>query len=760
MKTETTKATDRKTVVLVGGGHAHVQVLRRWAMDPPEAIRPIVVLDRAVAVYSGMVPGLVAGDYRASELEIDVVPLARRAGAGVVLAPALDLDPVRHEIQIEGRLPLRFDLASLDVGSTVRGLDLPGVRAHALATRPIGRFVREVETHLTRLKALGRRPRIVLVGGGAAGVELAFTLDARLRSEGIDPELHVLTSDDALLRGAAPAARSAIAREAAARGIETHTRRRVLRVEAEAVVSEDVAAADGGKSETLAADLVVWAAGAAPGAFPAHAGVSRLATDDEGFLLVRDTLQAEGHDDVFAVGDCARLSNHPWVPRAGVYAVRQGPFLEQNLRARAEGGRLRPYRPQRDFLSLLNLGGGRALGAKWGRAASGPSVFRLKDWIDRRFMDRFQILDDEGRVRPSNAKLGAMGDDEDAEMACGGCAAKLGAEALSAALAALPKPPPDQSVVLGLDARDDVAATRAEGGGTTLHNVDVIRAFCDDPWLVGRVAAANALSDLHAKGGRPRHAQAIIGLPELPPQAAQEELFQTLAGVRSILDPLGVSLLGGHTTLGDALTVGLAVSGDGPSPDALLRQSGGRPGDRLLLTQPIGTGVVLAADMQGLATGAQVEAAHAAMQHTNDVAGRVALESEGTHAATDVTGFGLAGHLLTLLDEGALDARLDREQVPMLPGARGLWETGLRSTAHPANRDAFGERLRGADEFDEAWLLDPQTAGGLLLAVAPEAVDATIAAFEAAGEPSPVAIGTLVPSAGARPVIEVVDGAA
>ena len=751
-------AIDRKTVVLVGGGHAHVQVLRRWAMKPPEGIRPIVVVDRAVAVYSGMVPGFVAGDYRASELEIDVVPLARRAGAGVILSPALDLDPVRHEIRLEGRPPLRFDLASIDVGSTVRGLDLPGVRAHALATRPIGRFVAQVDAAVARLTALERRPRVVFVGGGAAGVELAFTLDARLRERSLDPEIVLLTSDPEALAGASRAARTAITKEAAARRIEIRTGFRVRAVEEHAVVAESTKADPECGPVRHAADLVVWAAGAAPVSFPAHEGVSRLATDDQGFLLVRNSLQVEGYDDVFAVGDCARLTNHRWVPRAGVYAVRQGPFLEHNLRARIEGRALRDYRPQRDFLSLLNLGGGRALGAKWGRAVASRNVFRLKDWIDRRFMDRFQILDEADRVRPSNETLGAMGNADDEEMACGGCAAKLGAAPLSAALAALPAPPADDSVVLGLDARDDVAATHATDGTTTLHNVDVIRAFCDDPWLVGRVAAANALSDLHAKGGRPRHAQAIIGLPEWPPSAAQEELFQTLAGIRSVLDPLCVSLLGGHTTLGDELTVGLAVSGEGPSPEALLRQSGARPGDRLLLTQPLGTGVVLAADMQGLASGAQVRAAHAAMQHTNDVAGRLALTSDATHAATDVTGFGLAGHLLTLLDEGTLDAHLDRVALPFLPGALAFWQRGLRSTAHPANRDAFLPRIRSATELDEAWLFDPQTAGGLLLAVTPEAVDATIDTFRDAGEPPIVEIGTLAEATGPRPAIEIGDG--
>jgi len=326
-------------------------------------------------------------------------------------------------------------------------------------------------------------------------------------------------------------------------------------------------------------------------------------------------------------------------------------------------------------------------------------------------------------------------------MMCGGCAAKLGAEPLAAALALMPAPPSDDTVILGLDARDDVAATRGPDGATMLHNIDVIRAFADDPWLVGRVAAANALSDLHAKGGKPRHAQAIVGLPELFPHEAEAELFQVLSGLRSILDPLGVSLLGGHTTIGDALTVGLSVSGDGPAEAELVRQTGARAGDVLLLTQPLGTGVILAADMRGLARGNWLIAAHDAMQHVNDVAGEITLR-RGVHAATDVTGFGFAGHLLTLLSRDDLLAELDGEAMPLLPGARTLWADGLVSTADPANRMAFEARV-DAPEADLPWLFDPQTAGGLLLAVAPEAVDGILAEFKAAGEPPVSRVGRI-----------------
>ena len=137
--------------MLVGGGHAHVQVLRRFAMEPPRNARVTVVVDVPVAAYSGMVPGFVAGQYAAHELEIDVVPLARRAGARVVLGRAIGIDAGAGRVAVEGRAALRYDVASINVGSSVAGLELPGVREHALSTRPIGSFVRNVDAALERI---------------------------------------------------------------------------------------------------------------------------------------------------------------------------------------------------------------------------------------------------------------------------------------------------------------------------------------------------------------------------------------------------------------------------------------------------------------------------------------------------------------------------------------------------------------------------------------------------------------------------------
>jgi selenide,water dikinase len=733
-----------RDLVLVGGGHTHVQVLRRWMMEPLPGVLLTVVLDRPVALYSGMVPGFVAGDYAAHELEIDVVPLARRAGARVILSAATRVDPVARRIEIEGRPPIRYDVASLDVGSTIRALDLPGAREHAVPTRPIGDFVERIGRRIAREAAGAEAPalRVVVVGAGAAGLEVAFTLAARLRAAGRQSHFSVLGASPDLLPGHPDRVARRAGRSAERRGIEIRLGVRVTRVEKDALVLE-------GARQPY--DLLIWATGAAPHAFLAS---SPLPLDDAGFVRVRPTLQVVGHDDLFAVGDCASLEGSPWVRKAGVFAVREGPVLDANLRARLCDDPLRPYRPQRDFLMLLNLGDGEALGAKWGLALEGRWLWRLKDRIDRGFMRRFQVLDRGAAPAPCFPSPESMPMEE---MPCGGCAAKLAGPALEAALSRLPPAPRDASVRVGLDEPDDAAAVALPRGDVVLASVDGFRAFTDDPWLVGRVAAVNAASDVFAKGGRPRHALALVTVPESETDRAQETLFQVLAGIRASLDLLGISLVGGHTTSGVELFVGLSISGELEAGADMLRKGGLRAGQRLVLTRPLGTGVLLAADMQGLAPGRCVAAAHASMLRSNADAARVA-RTFGASGCTDVSGFGVAGHLAEMLRAGRVSACVHLEELPALPGALQLLSRGLRSTYHGQNA-----QLRRRIALDDAvgrdpaleLLFDPQTSGGLLFGVESDRVDEVLEALRLAGDGEAKEIGCVTASRSDRALFEV-----
>jgi len=462
-------------------------------------------------------------------------------------------------------------------------------------------------------------------------------------------------------------------------------------------------------------------------------------------VRIEPTLQVVGHPDLFAVGDCASSDAWPWMKKAGVYAVRQGPVLDANLRALLTGRPLRAYRPQRDFLTLLNLGERRALGSKWGFAVEGGWVFRLKDRIDRGFMRRFQVLAPDATPAaafPGAEKMGVQ------KMSCGGCAAKLDASALERALGRLPRAENDDSVVLGLSRPDDAAAFTLPRGDTLLTSVDAFSAFTDDPWLVGRVAAVNALSDIYATGGRPRHALAMVTVPKSDGARSEETLYQVLAGIRAALDPLGVSLVGGHTTRGASLFVGLTVTGELEPSRSLLCSDALQVGDRLVLTKPLGTGVVLAADMQGLAKGAWVQAAHASLIRVNCDAMEIAHRFD-VRACTDVTGFGLAGHLAEMLRASGTSARVTLDALPALDGAFELLARGVRSSAHAQNasdRDAIAFVGSGAAGPAMELLFDPQTSGGLLLSIPESRSREAAHALRSAGDRHAVEIGSVMPA--------------
>jgi len=322
------------------------------------------------------------GQYQVGDLEIDVPALAERAGARIVVARATSIDPTHQQIVVADEPSQSYDLASFNIGSTVAGLDLPGIRQLALPTRPIADLVRRIDKLISELQDDSDRStfRVVVVGGGAGGVELAFTLQARLSTETQRTlSVQLVHSGSRLMDGYPEGLARRLHRQAVARGIHIQPNRRVVGADEGSVRFET--------GDPLPFDALIWVVGAASHPLFRDSG---LPVDSRGFARVRSTLQIEGEESLFAVGDCAHLIDDPQTPKAGVYAVRQGPVLTHNLRALSQGQALGNYRPQTDFLTLLNLGDGTALGAKWGRSFEGRWVMRLKDRIDRAFMKRFQ----------------------------------------------------------------------------------------------------------------------------------------------------------------------------------------------------------------------------------------------------------------------------------------------------------------------------------------------------------------------------------
>ena len=726
--------------MLAGGGHTHALVLRMWAMrwarQPQRRPNALITLvnRRSTALYSGMVPGLIAGLYEREACEINLRRLADQAGVNVVEAEISGVDLKRRELLLEGRPALRFDWLSLDVGAVVapEGGDLSGrlfegatTDASSRSAHPLALPVKPLEPFLDWCSPLKGKDSaassevITVEGSGAAAVEVALALKARGRS------IALRVKPKGLALGSAEADR---------------LMQQVLRSAAIPVHS----AANHSNAHSSHATIRCTGSRA-----PAWLGASGLPVDGRGRVRTLHTLQVEGERQIFAAGDCGVIASDPRPP-SGVWAVRAAPTLARNLEHALQGKPLKAWRPQRRALQLLGDGGvqgePRAI-ALWGPFAMGPSqwLWRWKDQIDQAFMRRFNAL---------GSAMDSQG--EGAAMACRGCAAKVAAQPLEQALQRLAgsssAPAAEDAAVLGRDSK----------GELLLQSVDGFPALVSDPWLNARLTTLHACSDLWASGARVTSLQAVVTLPRIAPALQADLLHHTLAGVRSVLDPLGAQLVGGHTLEArDAVSpgpgmpmpgLGLTLTVNGAAPAKWHWPKGPlQPGLALILSRPIGTGVLFAAAMAGAAKPRWLDQALAVMQQSQAPLVDL-LAAHGCLACTDITGFGLLGHLGEMLG-GPVNAELQVEllaaAIPVLPGALELLEAGHASTLAPSNARALA-LLKGPVQWVDqqagsvalqGLLIDPQTCGPLLAAVPEVQAAAALEALHGAGFGSAAVIG-------------------
>lgn len=703
-----------RDLVLVGGGHTHALVLRKWGMRPLAGARLTLIDPAPTAAYSGMLPGFVAGHYSRDDLDIDLVRLARFAGARLILAPATGLDLAARTITLEGRPPVAFDVASFDVGITSAMPVLPGFDEHGVPAKPLTPFARRWEAFRDREGAA----RIAVLGGGVAGAELAMAMAHALRARGRDCAIH-LVDRSRVLTEATATGRRILRHGLADLGVTVIEDATVAKVLADAVVLED--------GRVIASDFTVGAAGARP-----HDWQTRIALDlQDGFIRVGPGLQSSD-PAIFAVGDCAHLSHAPR-PKAGVYAVRQAPVLLENLEAALSGRAMRPFRPQSDYLKLVSMGGQRAMAEKWGRGYSGRALWRLKDRIDRKFMNQFRDLPAMGLPDLPSLHAEGLGEALGHRPMCGGCGSKVGRAALEGVLAA------DWGT-----RRDDVdrapgddAAILRTGGARQVMSTDHLRAVTHDPYLMARIAAVHALGDIWAMGAAPQAATATIILPRLSDALQRRTLAEIMQAASEVMAQAGAAIVGGHSSVGAELTIGFTVTG--LCEDDPVTLSGAQPGDVLILTRPIGSGVILAAEMAGAAPGQVVADCLRQMLAPQGTASACLASA---HAMTDVTGFGLAGHLAGLCAASRVAAEVTLADVPLMAGALALAEAGQASTLLPANRAGAGPHTGGEGPRGDL-MFDPQTAGGLLAAVPQERAGEVLAALLALGYPA-ARIGRIV----------------
>ena len=705
-----------RDIVLLGGGHAHVQVLKTFGMAGEPGLRLTVVAREAHSPYSGMLPGLVAGHYAWDDIHIDLARLAAFAGARFVAAEATGLDAANQRVTFDDRPPLRYDVLSVNTGG------VPGAciaSSFVTPVKPIGRFLPAWQ----RLASQDGIRRLVIVGGGPGGVELALAISQAQRRAQRRMHCTLIESGPLILAHLARGLRRRAMECLARRGVEVLTGAEVSSAEA-----GEVRLADG---RILAADHVLRVTGVEAPDWPAAAG---LATDDLGFIVVNRALQSTSHAQIFAAGDVASMADAPR-PKSGVYAVRQGPILAANLRRFAVGEPLRRSRPQKNALAIIGLGDGRALGCRGRWHVGGRWVWRWKQWLDQRFMRRFNDLPTMPVETPTLSP--ALRPEAPPAMRCGGCGAKIGADILQRVLRRLDI---GNSATTLRGIGDDAAVIQVAAGRLAV-SCDGFRAMIDDGYRFGRVAAHHALNDIFAMGAKPSFALALATVPSMAAAMMEEDLFQMMAGALAVFRAHGVDLVGGHSA--EAAELGIAFTVSGLLTAEPFTKDGLSPGDQLLLTKPIGSGALLAGAMQGKTRADDLLAAIDSMDTSNAQAAQV-LRQHGVRACTDVTGFGFAGHLTEMTRASAVGADVVLGRIPTLSGALELMAADIVSSLQVNNEQALNDfELRGAPPGapQVRLLADPQTAGGLLAGVAEGCVEDCLRALRQHGYPLAEVVG-------------------
>ena len=700
-------------MVFLGGGHAQVAAIKSFAMRPEPGLRLTIVTSNIHTPYSGMLPGYVEGVWNDDDIHIDLARLAQFANARLIVAECSGIDAAAKQLVFADRPPLHFDVLSVNIGGQPDLNAIEGAGEFAIPVKPIGGFQKAFDS----LEMPEISQNLAVIGGGAAGCELALALSRFWRNKSVAPDMTLYSRSSMLLPQMAKRAGRLMQAALGDADIKVQLGNAVTKIEPHQLQLSD--------GYVRPFDHCFLVSAVAP---PVWLRTSGLALDIAGFITVNSTLQSTSHPYIFAAGDIATITGAPR-PKAGVFAVRAGPVLAKNLRAYIHGKRLKNWAPQKHYVAIISTADGKAIACRGNIAVRSAGILLLKHWIDRRFMQKYQSLNMPLAPAPvpfsgldkASASMPSIDDPAYSAMRCLGCAAKASRVVLADAIAGAI----DLALSHGADTRlmpdtglesDAAHLPTPPPGHNLLQSVDTLSEIISDPFVLGRIAAIHALSDLYATLATPTTAMAMINLPEASFDVQRNQLMQILAGALMAFSDAGVALVGGHTSEGGTLGVGFSVIGhvaeDGADMHALPLTGTDL---RLVLTKPVGTGIIMAANMRLSARGQWVNAAVAQMLKSNADAARI-FAGNKVIGATDITGFGLARHAQNLASRLGFDECLIAvDAVPLLDGVTDLLATGIRSSLHDQNRAAVNLDTNDQPEaIAVEALFDPQTSGGLL----------------------------------------------
>ena len=700
-------------LVLIGGGHAQIAVLKSLAMKPIDGLQITLITDVLMAPYSGMLPAHLEGLWTFDEMHIDLARLASFAGADIITMPVTAIDGIQKIIFIKDRPPIGYDICSINAGAVPSIGDIKGADTHAIAVKPIAHFLSKLP------QTIEDKTTINIIGAGVAGIEIAFALHKRFSGQNID--FNIFSRSQKLLPKMPPKAGRIISELAKTRGIAVHYGVEIKQMNDTHLITHD------GKAHPSGLNLIVTGVKAAPFVKSLSDGLN-----NDGFISVDTTLQSPVYEGLFACGDVASIIGHAR-EKAGVFAVRAGAILAQNIRRAIYDKKLLKWAPQKQYLALIGTADGKALAVRNGMAHHHKIWFHLKQKIDLDFMNKFNILPEmtsqKPEILPYYQKAGH--DQKDAifkEMRCAGCAAKASASLLQDAL----KGARTHAIALGADEKflppadgiiEDAGLTPALNKPLR-HSFDSLNEMIADPFIFAQIAVNHALSDLYVSGAAPLYAQAHINLQEASHARQLDKATHILTGSLLALSKAYAKLIGGHTSQSIASSLGFAVTGK-----QLYETCPYEEGEdyAIITTKKLGIGISLAAHMRQNLPAHGYKMMIDEMLMSNQKASQACFEA-GAIAITDVTGFGLARHLMNLLSSlpSSVAGTLYLSKLAHFEETESLIKKGIESSSFGQNRNAIDGLFitRNAErDWRSSLLYDPQTSGGICAIVKAEKAD-------------------------------------
>ncbi len=701
-------------LVLAGGGHTHALVLLRWAMKSKLKPAGLITLvnQSSTTIYSGMFPGVVAGKYKIDEILIDLRSLAAKAGVTFVQAEIEGIDLKKKKLLLAGRPEIEYSSLSLNIGTKTNFHSKSLIRSDEKSAVPIKPFSKALKFIIDQdiyKDDLFAKP-FVIIGSGLAGIEIAFSLRKRWPKRVIQLKVKPGIELNKNL-------------------LKTIQDLNIEIIHKDSNILSPVLICTGNKSFEWIKD-------------------SGLPVNKNGRVLTNANLQVLHYPELFAVGDCGVIKDN-YRPSSGVWAVRSALPLARNLEKKSKGLKLEKWNPQRKAIQLLDINNSKKDSKAflvWGGLMIGPYKFlsKLKELIDNKFISKFFLINDVVSEMLS----------EEETLKCRGCAAKLAYVPLKSALKKI------DSIESSKDDSIDIGTLVC--GKSLIQSVDGFPSLISDPWLNSRLLAFHACSDIWACGGSVISAQSVINLPPLSNEVQQELLFQVLEGINSALTIQGAKLIGGHTlesrkisdeshSLG--IESSLIVNGTIHEKAYFWSKGGLKKGDQILLSRPLGTGIIFAAFMNGQVRPYVLDAVLKEMNKSQhqivnciNKLDNVNPQKHVVSACTDITGFGLLGHLSEMLESTNIDQlkmslepikiTLDLNKIPVYSGVFELLDKGFESTLAPSNqiflknidgdKNLRFELLYNDDGFANSSynnilkvLLDPQTCGPLCVSCSP-----------------------------------------